>query len=123
LPFGYGLAMLKAVIVEDEALIALDLESELQSFGIEVVGLARTAAEALDLARRVEPDLAIVDLMLNGHAKGAQIADVFRARGVKVLMVTGADAAQASGIADALLAKPWSREDLTLAIGALTAPA
>jgi DNA-binding response OmpR family regulator len=115
--------MLKAVIVEDEALIALDLEAELQGFGIDVLGMARTADEALELARRCRPDLAIVDLMLNGRAKGAQIADALRAQGAKVLMVTGADAAQARANGHAFLSKPWNRDDLARAIGALTAPA
>ena len=111
--------MARALIIEDEALIALDLQDELQRLGIELLGVARTSDEALELLRQGDPDLAIVDLMLNGTAHGASIADALRARGVKVLITSGGDGAEISGKGHAFLPKPWARDDLRRALGVL----
>src|SRR5262245_21979960 len=109
-----------ALIIEDEALIALDLQVELESMGIDVLGVARSGAEAFALLRQGSPDLALVDLMLNGAAGGARLADTLSAQGVKVLIVSGSDAAHAARNGYAFLSKPWNRDDLSRAIGALT---
>ena len=110
-----------ALIIEDEALIALDLQTELQGLGFDVVGVARTGAEAVALLRNGAPDIAIVDLMLNGDASGARLAETLSARGVRVLIVSGGDARQAAESGHAFLPKPWTRDDLNREIGALTA--
>lgn len=115
--------MSTALIIEDEALIALDLQTELQGLGIDVLGIARTGAEALALLRAGDPDIAIVDLMLNGDASGGPLADTLSARGVRVLIVSGGDARQAAQGGHPFLSKPWTRDDLNREIDALTAPA
>jgi DNA-binding response OmpR family regulator len=112
-----------ALIIEDEALIALDLQTELQGLGIDVLGVARTSAEALALLQDGDPDIAIVDLMLNGDSSGAGLADTLSARGVQILIVSGGDATKAARNGHAFLSKPWSRDDLSREIGALMAPA
>jgi ActR/RegA family two-component response regulator len=113
--------MRTALIVEDEAVIALDLAAELENRGIEILGIARTHDEALKLLRRGAPDFAIVDLVLNGAPHGARIVEAMRAQGVKVLVVTGSDTPHPVGEGQAVLPKPWHREDLNRAIGALEA--
>ncbi|HBM73562.1 MAG TPA: response regulator, partial [Erythrobacter sp.] len=40
------------LIIEDNALIALDLETQMEDLGCDVVGVAVTAAQAIDTARR-----------------------------------------------------------------------
>lgn len=112
-----------ALIIEDEALIALDLKVELENLGIDVLGTARTGDEAAMLLRSGDPDIAIVDLMLNGSAGGAKIAESLHARDVKILIVSGGDAAQAAKSGHVFLPKPWNRDDLRRAICALTAAA
>ena len=54
----------RVLIIEDNALIALDLETQMEDLGCDVVGVAVTAAQAIDTARRTLPDLALVDLQL-----------------------------------------------------------
>jgi two-component system, response regulator PdtaR len=111
-----------ALIVEDEAVIALDLASELQSLGFDVLGLAKTREHALEIVARTVPDLAIVDVILNGAAQGLSIAEDLRARGVKVLLVSGSIDLPAQGVR-VVLSKPWTRDDLVREVGLLTAAA
>jgi CheY-like chemotaxis protein len=113
--------MTTALIVEDEAVIALDLAFELESLGFDVLGIARTYTQALDIADRNRPDLAIVDLVLNGSAQGRQLVEELRAREIRVLVVTGTRDPHAVDDGQACLTKPWHREDLIRAIGTLTA--
>lgn len=107
-----------ALIVEDEAVIALDLASVLKGLGIDILGLARSYEQAMEIAARVLPDIAVVDLVLNGASDGARIATALRARGVRVLVTSGsrrpADCGEAS-----FLMKPWHREDLKRALDVL----
>jgi DNA-binding response OmpR family regulator len=112
--------MPKALIVEDEAIIALDLASELEGMGFEIVGFAKSYEGALEFAQRCSPDIAIVDLMLSGAAQGARVAQDLRARGVKVLVVSG-DSTAVFEDGGASLIKPWHRADLVKAIGTLAA--
>lgn len=60
-------------MVEDDYFVALDLEHRLHEAGFFVVGVARTAEEAIDMASR-QPDLAIVDIRLAGTRDGIDAA-------------------------------------------------
>jgi DNA-binding response OmpR family regulator len=53
-----------ALVLEDEALIALDLQDELQDAGYEVAGPFTTCAAALEWLRTQTPDTAILDAAL-----------------------------------------------------------
>ncbi|MEE4212330.1 MAG: response regulator [Parvularcula sp.] len=66
------------LIIEDNAFIALDLEAQLQDLGCEVVGTAVTASQAIEIARRTLPDLALVDLQLADGSRGQDAAQVLR---------------------------------------------
>ena len=54
----------RVLVLEDEALIALDLQDELQSAGYEVAGPFTTCAAALEWLRTHTPDAAILDVAL-----------------------------------------------------------
>ncbi|WP_114946769.1 response regulator [Microvirga calopogonii] len=54
----------RALVLEDEALIALDLQDELQDAGYEVAGPFTTCAAALEWLRTETPDIAILDAAL-----------------------------------------------------------
>jgi AmiR/NasT family two-component response regulator len=71
-------AQLKIVIVEDEGLIAADLESRLKSAGYDVPGTADSAQPALQLIRETSPDLVLMDIRLKGEQDGIQVAEVVR---------------------------------------------
>ena len=52
----------RALIVEDEFLIALDLEAAMTGLGFEICGLAPNAEEARSLAMSHQPDVVLVDV-------------------------------------------------------------
>ncbi len=56
----------KVVVAEDEALIRLDIVESLKSAGYDVVGEAANGQEAIDLARKYDPDVVILDVKMPG---------------------------------------------------------
>src|SRR5687768_10546420 len=55
------------LVVEDEALVAWDLESTLHAAGLNVLGPVASVKAALDLLRKSRPDAAILDVNLHGE--------------------------------------------------------
>ena len=74
------MARARILIVEDEKIISLDLRRRLEKFGYEVAGLAANAEDALELARELQPDLILMDIMLAGDTDGIEAAKVIRER-------------------------------------------
>ena len=68
----------KILIVEDEAIVAADLEDRLAQLGYHVVGAASSAAEAMQLAATTAPDLVLMDIMIKGELDGTQTAQLLR---------------------------------------------
>ena len=69
------------MIVDDHPSVRLGLKVLLeQAAGVEVVGEAGDAAGAVELAAKLEPDLVVLDLRLQGEASGAEVC-----RGIKDL--------------------------------------
>src|SRR6202030_3229532 len=58
------------LIIEDEALIAMDLENLVENLGHEVTGIARTRAEAVTLAKAKRPGLILADIQLADGSSG-----------------------------------------------------
>ncbi|MBZ6076698.1 response regulator [Microvirga puerhi] len=110
---------LRILIVEDEILIALELESLLQDAGHDVVGIASSSAEALKLGRNLNPDLAFVDIHLSDGPTGVEVARQFSAQlDVPVLFMTAntkripEDRAGACGV----IAKPYTERGVREAL-------
>lgn len=59
---------LRVLIVEDEAVLAMDMEFSLTQSGFDVVGIADTAREAVLLVDQQRPDLVLMDITLKGTA-------------------------------------------------------
>ena len=68
----------KIVIVEDEGLIAADLQGRLERAGYQVPGVAASGGEALEVIRAQSPDLVLMDIRLAGEMDGIQVADKVR---------------------------------------------
>ena len=64
----------RALIIEDEFLIALDLEDAMGALGFAACDLAPSAARARTLAMTYQPDIALVDVYLEGAREGIEIA-------------------------------------------------
>ncbi|HEX3538645.1 MAG TPA: response regulator [Stellaceae bacterium] len=62
------------LIVEDEALIAANIEEVLGDAGFRVAGVASSALEALSIADEQRPHLALVDIRLTGDMDGIELA-------------------------------------------------
>lgn len=67
-----GVASARILIVEDERIVALDLQSTLHHLGHQVVGMAASAGEALRLAAEHRPDLVLMDIHLEGPVDGTE---------------------------------------------------
>jgi DNA-binding NarL/FixJ family response regulator len=108
-----ALAGKRVMVVDDDSLLALDLEIFLQDEGCVVVGPAPTADAALALIAAGPPDLAILDIDLNGDTS-VPIADALAARGVDFLFISGHSRSMlpAAHSERLLLAKPWSEAGL-----------
>lgn len=60
----------KIMIIEDEAIIALDLEGIVADLGHPITGIARTESGTLDLFKREKPDLILSDIQLADGSSG-----------------------------------------------------
>jgi DNA-binding NarL/FixJ family response regulator len=104
----------KILVVEDDFLVATEMEVALQIAGFVVTGVAASADEAIALARSTSPDLAIVDIRLYGPRDGVDAALVmFRDHAIRCIFATAhADAAVRNRAAPAAplgwLQKPYS---------------
>ncbi len=76
-------------IIEDEPLIAMDLETLVESLGHRVVGMARTRAEAVALARSTRPGLVLADIRLADGSSGLDaVNEILESMGVPVIFIT-----------------------------------
>ncbi len=76
------------LIVEDEAIVAMDLKLHLQNLGYAVAGLASDGEEAIVMAGRKRPDLVLMDISLGSGMDGIEAARQVQAVGVPVVFLT-----------------------------------
>lgn len=69
------MARLKALVIEDEPLVAEDIASCIESLGYEVGFIAYSGEEALEALRAQKFDFALVDVTLSGELDGIQVAE------------------------------------------------
>lgn len=109
---------LTILVIEDEPIIALDIQMMLEEDGHHVLGPVGRLDDALRLLETTQPDLVTLDLNLHGHP-ATPIAEQLRARSIPFIVasadssVVGGDAifAGAAGVA-----KPIQRDDLLAAL-------
>ncbi len=116
------MASARVLIVEDELLVASDLSTSLEDFGYVVAGVAKSGEEALRKAQESQPDLVLMDIVLQGEMDGIQVAERLRsALGVPVLYLTSygdTEKLERAKLTEpyAYLAKPWVESELKAAI-------
>ena len=78
------------MIIEDEAIIAMDIESIVADMGHRVTGIARTRDEAVELARKDPPELILADIQLADNSSGIDaVNDILQAMGQRpVIFIT-----------------------------------
>ena len=102
------------LIVEDQLLLAMTLQSELEDAGYHILDLAVRHQEALETARKCKPDLALVNIELDCGDDGIALAHDLKALGIPVLFISGqpGKARAAKAVAIASLSKPYSPWDM-----------
>jgi AmiR/NasT family two-component response regulator len=80
---------LRVVVVEDEAIIAMELEDMLAELGAKVVGTAPSAARAIELAGVLRPDCMTMDIRIQGPRDGISAAiEIYERFGIRSAFVS-----------------------------------
>jgi PAS domain S-box-containing protein/putative nucleotidyltransferase with HDIG domain len=70
----------RILIVEDEAIVAMDIQNTLESLGYVVPSIVFSGEEAIKKAAETQPDLVLMDIVLKGHVNGVEAAEEIRDR-------------------------------------------
>lgn len=68
----------KILVVEDERIIAIDLQRRLERFGYTVVAIASTGDQAIEFVKQHSPDIILMDIMLVGDIDGIETATIIK---------------------------------------------
>ncbi|WP_207481127.1 response regulator [Arenibaculum pallidiluteum] len=107
---------MRVLVVEDEALVAMEIEAALENAGHSILGPAVSRLEGLALAEATPPEVALVNINLaDGHGAGEALAvELHRRWGTVTLFVSGQIVRDSSACAVAVgyIRKPWGRTTL-----------
>lgn len=108
---------LRILVADDESIRVMTLTAQLEAMGHQVIGEAATGEQAVELARELKPDLAIMDIKMPGMDGIEAARAITKERPLPVLLMTAfgerelAERAAEAGIF-AYLMKPVSEEEL-----------
>lgn len=114
---------LSVLVVEDEALVAMELQLLIEDAGHDVAGWATDLDEAYGLLNQVHADLALVDVHLADGPTGPRLAEHLRECGIPVVFMT----ANAKRVPDdfvgavGIIAKPYTASCVVAALSYLLA--
>src|SRR5512136_1531346 len=80
--------MSKILVVDDEAIITMQLEERLTAMGYSVAGMAASGEDAIEKARRLKPDLVLMDIVMPGKLNGIEAAKTIAEIDIPVVFVT-----------------------------------
>ncbi len=70
----------KILVVEDEGIVAMELQNRLEQMGYSVLGIAATGETAIEKATQLQPDLILMDIKLKGKIDGVTATEQIRAQ-------------------------------------------
>jgi DNA-directed RNA polymerase specialized sigma24 family protein/CheY-like chemotaxis protein len=109
------------MIIEDESIIALHIQSIVEDLGHSVSGIARTRSEAVDLAARTHPELVLADISLADGSSGIDaVKDILAVMNVPVIFITAFPERLLTGERPEptyLITKPFEPETVIATIG------
>lgn len=106
------------LIVEDNPVLAMELEMIFEDVGLEIVGPAATVRHALELLENTNPSYATVDFNL-GHETGETITERLRTKDVPFVCITGEPEVAAHRCQlqpNQVLSKPFMTQDILQAL-------
>lgn len=115
--------MARIMIVEDESIIARDIQRSLEGFGYQVTAIASSGVEALEKAEKDHPDLILMDIVLKGAIDGIETARRIKTGfGIPIIYLTansGEDFFKRAKTTEPFgyLFKPFEERELHYAIG------
>ena len=74
------MSKIKILVVEDERIVAKDIQNTLKNLGYEVPSIASTGDEAVKKSGELKPDIVIMDIVLKGDVDGIEAASIIRSR-------------------------------------------
>ncbi len=112
----------RVLLVEDNTLIAFDLEEILKDYGCSVIGPILSVRDALELLSAEDVDIAVVDYLLE-DGEAAPLARALNDKGIPFAICTG------GGVGDLgmlypntpFLAKPYNPDDVSMVVNSLIA--
>jgi len=109
-------------VVEDEMMIALMIEDMVADLGHHLSGVAMRLPQALEMAKDVQADVAILDINLDGR-RSFPVAEELQRRGVKVLFASGygSPGLEPPFLDAVIIKKPFEQADLKRAIEKVSA--
>jgi CheY-like chemotaxis protein len=78
----------KILIVEDEFIIALDIEDTLKSMGYDTLNHILTGKKAIDKVKSYKPDLVLLDIFLKDNITGLDVAEVLNKKNIPFVFIT-----------------------------------
>lgn len=72
------MSKINILIVEDESIVAKDIQHSLKKLGYNVLGICSTGEDAINSAKDLKPDLVLMDIMLKGEMNGVEAAAQIR---------------------------------------------
>ncbi len=117
------MAETKVLIVEDEAIVALEIQDRLVMLGYKVCNIASSGEKAVALAEATSPNLILMDVKLKGNMNGIEAAKIIKERfGIPSIFITAfSDENTLKQIKEFLhyecLLKPFEEEELKEAVG------
>ena len=117
-------AGLKVFVVEDETIVAMLLEQMLEELDCQVAGVAGQLNQAMELARSIDAEVAILDLNLSGQ-RVDPVAAILADRGMPFVFASGygEDGLTAEWRGRPVLPKPFRLEELRLVLVKAISPA
>ncbi|MGB3798222.1 MAG: response regulator transcription factor [Lewinella sp.] len=112
----------RILIVEDEAIVAMEIESTLGQLGYRIAGKTRNGDQALDLLAAGNLDLALLDINIRGSRNGIDLARIIRKKYdfPFVFLTAYSDRETVDALKDTMpygyIVKPFNRGDLLTAI-------
>jgi len=115
----------KILVVEDQAIVALNIKNRLKNLGYSVPSAVVSGKEAIREAELTNADLVLMDIMLKGDMDGIEAAQIIKSRfGIPIIYLTACtdfETLERAKLTDpeGYISKPFKEEDLCKNIEAI----